>query len=179
VLPEEDDVAAMLERIADRLAAAGLARYEVSSYARAGFESRHNRRYWQRRPVLGLGPGAWSNEAPRDDAPFGARRANVRDLDLWLARIAAGEPGALDPPECLDARTARGEAAFLALRTAAGLDAASFATEFGAPPRAFWNTAIDELVAADLLVEDAARAGGLRLTPRGFLLSDSVFLRFV
>jgi oxygen-independent coproporphyrinogen-3 oxidase len=126
-----------------------------------------------------MGPGAWSNEAPREEAPFGARRANVRDLDLWLARIAAGEPGALDPPECLDARTARGEAAFLALRTAAGLDAASFATEFGAPPRAFWNTAIDELVAAGLLVEDATRAGGLRLTPRGFLLSDSVFLRFV
>ena len=87
--------------------------------------------------------------------------------------------GALDPPECLDARTARGEAAFLALRTAAGLDAASFAAEFGAPPRAFWNAAIDELVAAGLLVEDAARAGSLRLTPRGFLLSDSVFLRFV
>jgi oxygen-independent coproporphyrinogen-3 oxidase len=178
-LPEEDDVAAMLERIAERLAAAGLARYEVSSYARAGFESRHNQRYWQRRPVLGIGPGAWSNEAPRDDAPFGARRGNARDLGLWLARIDAGEPGALDPPECLDARTARGEAAFLALRTAAGLDASSFAAEFGAPPRVFWNAAIDELVAAGLLVEDTARAGSLRLTPRGLLLSDSVFVRFV
>jgi len=178
-LPEEDDVAAMLERVAERFAAAGLARYEVSSYARAGFESRHNQRYWQRRPVLGIGPGAWSNEAPRAGAPFGARRANARDLDLWLARIGAGEPGALDPPERLDARTARGEAAFLALRTAAGLDAASFAAEFGAPPRAYWNAAIDELVAAGLLVEDSARADSLRLTPRGLLLSDSVFLRFV
>ena len=101
-------------------AAAGLARYEVSSFARAGFESRHNRRYWQRRPVLGVGPGAWSSEPPRDGAPFGARRANVRDLDVWLARIEAGEAGAIDPPERLDARTARGEAAFLALRTARG-----------------------------------------------------------
>ncbi|MCX5736945.1 MAG: hypothetical protein NTZ61_00320, partial [Proteobacteria bacterium] len=144
-----------------------------------GFESRHNQRYWQRRPVLGIGPGAWSNEAPREDAPFGARRANLRDLDVWLARIAAGEAGAQDPPECLDARTARGEAAFLALRTAAGLDAAAFAAEFGAAPRAFWREAIEELVAAGLLVEGSGAAGDLRLTSRGFLLSDSVFLRFV
>ena len=52
LVPEDDDVAAMLECIALRLPAAGLARYEVSSFARAGFESRHNQRYWQRRPVL-------------------------------------------------------------------------------------------------------------------------------
>jgi len=179
VLPEDDDVASMLERIAERFAGAGLPRYEVSSFARAGFESRHNQRYWRRRPVLGIGPGAWSNEAPRDEAPFGARRANVRDLEVWLARIAGGESGAQDPPECLDARTARGEAAFLALRTAAGLDAESFAAEFGAAPRAFWRDAIEELVAAGLLVEGSEAAGDLRLTSRGFLLSDSVFLRFV
>lgn len=178
-VPEDDDVAAMLERIADRFAAAGLARYEVSSFARAGFESRHNQRYWQRRPVLGIGPGAWSSEAAREDAPFGARQANLRDLDAWLARIAAGDAGAIDSIECLDAHTARGEAAFLALRTAAGLDAAAFAAEFGALPRAFWCEAIDELVAAGLLVEAGGEAGNLRLTARGFLLSDAVFLRFV
>jgi oxygen-independent coproporphyrinogen-3 oxidase len=178
-LPEEDDVASMLERVAERFAAAGLARYEVSSFARAGHESRHNRRYWQRRPVLGIGPGAWSSEAPRDGMPFGSRRANARELDVWQARIAAGRPGAIDPPEVLDAVTARGEAIFLALRTARGLDAAAFAAEFGAPPRAFHRDAIDELVAAGLLVEDTAGGGDLRLSARGFLLSDSVFVRFV
>ena len=45
------------------------------------FESVHNRRYWQRRPVLGAGPGAWSSEPRSTGAPFGARRANERDPD--------------------------------------------------------------------------------------------------
>ena len=178
-LPEEDDVASMFERVAECFAAAGLGRYEVSSFARAGFESRHNRRYWERRPVLGVGPGAWSSAAPSESARYGARRANARSLEVWQARIEAGEPGAIDPPERLDAPTARGEAVFLALRTAAGIDAAAFAAEFGASPRAYYAGAIDELVAAGLLSEDAEGGGDLRLTPRGFLLSDSVFLRFV
>ena len=139
---EEDTVASMLERVVERFGAAGLARYEVSSFARAGHESRHNRRYWERRPVLGIGPGAWSNEASRADAPFGARRANARGLDVWQARVEAGQAGAVDAAEILDAATARGEAIFLALRTARGLDAAAFAAEFGAPPRAFHRDAI-------------------------------------
>jgi oxygen-independent coproporphyrinogen-3 oxidase len=176
---DEDAVASMLERVAARFSAAKLARYEVSSFARAGHESRHNRRYWERRPVLGIGPGAWSNEAPRSDAPFGARRATARSLDVWQARVEAGEAGAIDAAEILDAATARGEAAFLALRTARGLDAAAFAAEFGASPRAFYRDAIDELVAAGLLLEDAHARGDLRLSARGFLLSDSVFLHFV
>jgi oxygen-independent coproporphyrinogen-3 oxidase len=174
-LPDDDAVAEMLERVALRLGEAGLARYEVSSFARPGFESRHNRRYWERRPVLGIGPGAWSSEPPRPDAPFGARRANERALDAWLARIARG--GEEVAPEILGEATARGEASFLALRTAAGLDARRFADEFGAPPRAFYAAAIDELVAAGLLEEGCG--GSLRLTPRGFLLSDTVFERFV
>lgn len=176
-VPDDDAVAALCERVWGRLEAAGLARYEVSSFARPGFESRHNRRYWQRRPVLGIGPGAWSSEPPRADAPFGARRANVRDLDDWQARTRRGEPGAADPPERPDAATARGEAMFLGLRTRAGLSAAAFAAEFGAPPRAFYGAAIDALREAGLLIETAG--GDLRLSERGFLLSDSVFERFV
>jgi oxygen-independent coproporphyrinogen-3 oxidase len=176
-LPDEDEAAALLERLAERLEAAGLARYELSSFARPGRESRHNRRYWQRRPVLGLGVGAWSCEPPGPDAPFGARRANVRDLATYLARIAAGEPADAAPAERLAADTARGEAAFLALRTRAGLAAERFAEEFGAPPRAFWGPAIDELREAGLLVE--ADGGDLRLSRRGLLLADSVFACFV
>ena len=174
-VPDDDTVAEMIALVAERLGAGGLARYEVSSFARAGFASRHNRRYWERRPVLGIGPGAWSSEAASGGAPFGARRANPRALESWRTRTLAGEDAG--EVERLDEATARGEAMFLALRTARGLDAAAFAREFGAFPRAFFATAIDELVAAGLLVESAA--GDLALTARGFLLSDSVFERFV
>jgi oxygen-independent coproporphyrinogen-3 oxidase len=118
--------------------------------------------------------GAWSCEPPGPHAPHGARRANPRDLDEWLAQVRAGACGT---PERLDPAAARGEAAFLALRTARGLDAAAFAAEFGAPPRAFWPDALADAVAAGLLLESAA--GDLRLSPAGILLSDSLFERLV
>jgi oxygen-independent coproporphyrinogen-3 oxidase len=174
--PEELAVR-MLEAVEERLEAAGFARYEISSYARPGFESAHNRRYWERRAVLALGPAAVSLDPPGAGTPFGVRRANARSEAEYLARIEAGLPGAGDPPEVLDARVARGEAVFLALRTRRGLAREGFASEFGAPPRAFFAEPIDRLVAAGLLAEEPA--GDLRLTPRGRILSDSVFAEFV
>ena len=103
--------------------------------------------------------------------------ANRRDLGAYLRAVEAGGSAEGGGPEVLGPKTARSEAIFLALRTTRGLDAAGFAREFGAPPRSFCGAAIDELVAADLLREDAT--GDLRLSPRGRLLSDSVFAHFV
>jgi oxygen-independent coproporphyrinogen-3 oxidase len=175
-VPEDDRVAEMLEAADARLEAAGLARYEVSSWARPGRESRHNQRYWRREAVLALGVGAHSTEPASREAPFGARSGNERGLADWLARIEAGR---LAPPEreVLGAATAHGEAAFLALRTRRGLDAARFAAEFGAPPRAFFGAAIDALVAEGLLSESAT--GDLAATRRGFLFADELGGRFV
>jgi oxygen-independent coproporphyrinogen-3 oxidase len=175
-LPDEDLAAAMMECVAERLEAAGLAGYEISSFARPGFEAAHNARYWRRLPVLGLGVGAWSSDPPAADAPFGARRANLRSLPAYLAALAEGR-GAEAEAEVLGERVARGEAAFLALRTRRGLAADAFAREFGAAPRAFWRAEIDELCARGLLRESAA--GDLALTAPGRLLADSVFERFV
>lgn len=185
-LPGDDACAEMMSALAQRLEAGGLRRYELSSFARPGGESRHNRRYWRRQPVLGIGPGAHSSEPPGPGAPYGARSANERSLSAWLARIesapaeaAADGAGALCPPlrEVPDGPTARGEAAFLALRQREGLAAAAFAAEFGAPPRRWFAAAIDELVSGGLLAESPG--GDLRLTPRAWPLADSVFAHFV
>jgi oxygen-independent coproporphyrinogen-3 oxidase len=176
-LPDDDRVAARLERLREALEQAGLRLYETSSYARPGREARHNRRYWERRPVLGVGPGAWSAEPPGPGAPFGVRSANERDLGAWRARVEGGEGASPPMREVADAATARGEAAFLALRTARGLAARTFADEFGATPRGVFGPAVAELVEAGLLEE--APAGDLRLTRRGWLLGDEVAARFV
>ena len=177
VLPEDDVVAERLEALRSRLEDAGLALYEISSYARPGYQARHNRRYWERRPVLGLGPGAWSSEPAHPGAPYGVRRGNERSLPRWLDRVEGG--GAAEPPLCevADAATARGEAAFLALRTVRGLAAEAFQAEFGVVPRRVFGEAVAQLVAAGLLVEDPG--GDLRLTRRGWLLGDEVATRFV
>ena len=176
-LPDQDASAELLERLEARLGEAGLARYEISSYARPGFESSHNQRYWRRRPVLGLGMGAWSSEPARPDAPHGARSVNARQLDAYLSEVEAGRSPTAES-EILDARTARGETVFLALRRTLGLRAVDFVAEFGATPRVFFAGEIDRLVASGLLAEHRA-SGDLALTARGRMLADSVFEAFV
>jgi len=175
--PPDDRVADLYERAGERLEAVGLPRYEISSHARPGAESRHNRRYWERQPVLGLGVGAWSSEPRSAAAPHGARRHNQRGVAAYLERIAAGASPQAGEIEVLDAATARGEAVFLALRTREGLDPRGFEAEFGAPPERFFGPVFDELCQARLLVRGPG--GRLRLSPRGQLLSDAVFERFV
>jgi oxygen-independent coproporphyrinogen-3 oxidase len=172
--PAEAEVIRMLERVEARLGGAGYARYETSNYARPGWEAVHNRRYWERRPVLGLGMGAVSTDPPTPERPFGARRTNPRRLEDWFEVVCSGVPAAC---EVLSAPVARAEAMFLALRTARGVDAADFAAEFGAPPRGFFARSIDELIGAGLLAE--RQGGDLHLTPRGRLLADSVAEHFV
>ena len=81
----------MYARIVERLAAAGLERYEVSNFARPGHRSRHNRLYWTDRPYLGLGPAAHGYR------PDGSRYANVRSVDAW--QIATDPTADEDPPD--------------------------------------------------------------------------------
>jgi oxygen-independent coproporphyrinogen-3 oxidase len=174
--PSEDLAANMLEHLASRCAQAGLERYEISNAARPGFASAHNSRYWARRPVLGLGVGAWSSEVQSEEMPFGGRRMNSRDLALYLKRIEEGD-GASVEIDRLSEPAARGEAVFLGLRRISGLPCAEFEAEFGAPPRKFYREQIDRLMAAGLIAETVG--GDLRLTDRGVLLSDTVFADFV
>ncbi|CAG0971592.1 Heme chaperone HemW [Myxococcaceae bacterium] len=176
-LADEESAVSMLVRVAERLDGAGIVRYEISNFATPGFASRHNRRYWERRPVLGLGVGAVSCEPATRDAPHGARRQNLRGLEAYLERIESGASAEASSREVLEPATARGEAVFLALRTSAGLRAASFSAEFGAAPRAFFGDAIERLVRGGFLEESPA--GDLRLTPPGILVSDSIFADFV
>jgi coproporphyrinogen III oxidase-like Fe-S oxidoreductase len=120
--------------------------------------------------------GAHTTEPPDARTRFGARDANERALPAWLARI---ESGRFDPPEreVLDEKTARAEAAFLALRTSKGLDAARFAAEFGSPPRHWFGPAIDALVSDDLLEERPN--GDLVPGPRGLSFADAVAVRLL
>ena len=59
-IPSDDQIADFYEIAVERLARAGIARYEISNFARPGFESRHNLKYWRREPYLGFGADAHS-----------------------------------------------------------------------------------------------------------------------
>ena len=173
---DADEAADMVEAIDQALAGAGIRRYELTNYARAGRESVHNQRYWQREPVLGLGVGAWSSDPAALAAPHGLRRRNTRSLAEYLERISQGVPAAVEV-EIQDAATARGEAMFLALRTRAGLRVTRFRAWFGGAPRDFYPSEIARLVGDGLLDED--ETGDIRLTQRGRMLSDLVCESFV
>lgn len=174
--PGDDLATQMLELLVERCRAAGLSRYEISNYARPGFESAHNSRYWARRAVLGTGMGAWSSELPHSELPFGGRRMNPRSLGPYLDSIEGGDRSAVEIDRLSEAQ-ARGEAMFLGLRRASGLAAAAFETEFGGVPRKFYSQQIDRLMHSSLIAENAT--GDLSLTERGMLLSDTVFANFV
>ena len=164
ITPVDDDVTeAMYLLLVDRLAEAGFEHYEVSNFAREGFRSRHNSAYWNGTPYIGLGAGAHSFDGNR-------RRYNPDNLDLYISRVARDGIACDAEPE--PAWWERyDELLFVRLRTADGLDLAAVAQRFGAPVRDRLLRLVAPYVEQGLAILDGNR---LRLSERGFLLSDAV-----
>ena len=114
-LPSEGWQAEMAAAAMDRLEAAGIVQYEISNFARAGHESRHNLAYWTFRPYLGLGPSAHSYLAPR-------RFSNVAQTPEYVERVLAGKP-ATGMEETLTQPQVDLERLFLGLRLSEGVEA--------------------------------------------------------
>lgn len=88
-LPEDDDAFAMMDHITERTAAAGLGRYEVSAYARAGHACAHNLNYWQFGDYLGIGAGAHSKLS---FAHRIVRQVRYREPQLYMRQAMQAEP---------------------------------------------------------------------------------------
>ena len=104
VLPDEEEVVRQYHALHEQLTKAGFVQYEVSNYARPGFESKHNSRYWDRTPYLGLGPGAHSFDGQHrrwnnPDGTFGQETLTVADayneLLMTSLRTMRGMPLAM------------------------------------------------------------------------------------
>ena len=118
--PDDDDQADKYERADDALEAAGLANYEISNWARAGHECRHNLLYWAQGDYRGFGSAAHSHES-------GRRWWNVRTPERYIAAVAAGESTEA-AGESLDGPTRTFERLELALRTSGGVPAGALDT---------------------------------------------------
>ena len=176
LVPSDDAIARMYSIAIERLGQAGLGQYEISNFCRPGMESRHNLRYWQRRPYLGLGLDASSmlREALPAQRRIGAGRARRSTTsDDLKAFIEGREPA---ETEWLPAARQHEEAWFLGLRLNAGVDVAAVQREFGRAMVAPALEAVTRLVEAGLVVSDGKT---IRLTPRGQLLSNDVFQEFL
>ncbi|MFO0910550.1 MAG: radical SAM family heme chaperone HemW [Isosphaeraceae bacterium] len=159
----------MYELTIDRLAAAGLAIYEISNYARAGHECRHNLVYWANDAYFGVGLGAARYVR-------GVRSVNTRDLPAYLKRIDAGEP-ATGPTETLEPEARARETAVLMLRrTALGLDRTDFRNRTGFDIDDLAASALERARRRAYLDDDGQR---IRLTREGLFVADSVLCDFL
>jgi oxygen-independent coproporphyrinogen-3 oxidase len=169
LVPTDEAIVRMYETAVERLRAAGLAQYEISNFARPGWESRHNLRYWERRPYLGVGLDASSMLMAKELGAV-ARATTTDDLKAYLAGDAAVET------TWLDADREHEEAWFLGLRLNRGVDPAELEEEFG-PERVGAALGTARRLESDGLVEFTGER--IRLTGRGRLLSNEVFQEFL
>ena len=159
-LPDDDAQADMYLWTVDYLAKQGYVQYEISNFARPGFESRHNLKYWQLGEYAGFGPGAHSDLG-------GVRFAYERDLDAYIAgELRLSEMERIPP---LDRDL---EYIMLSLRTVQGIDSGYFERQFRQKFRP-----MEELLTRYEANGLAARTErGWHLTPRGFFVSNAIIV---
>jgi oxygen-independent coproporphyrinogen-3 oxidase len=160
---DESTEAAMFEKTVDVLQSAGLDAYEISNFAMPGYESRHNRAYWQGKDYLGFGPSAWSTIE-------GQRWMNLDSTGAYCDRLL--NPDAPAPAivlaslrenrESLTSQTLTTERIMLGLRTREGISANLLAGRL---------TTVDRLIHDSLAYWHDQR---LVLTRRGRLVADSI-----
>ena len=162
-LPDDDMQADLYLWTVGRLQRAGLPQYEISNFAKPGFESRHNLRYWLTKPYIGFGPGAHSD--------FGGRRYSfTRDLDGYIDGVLRGG-SIIDSEELIPQRERGGEYLMLRLRTARGIEEWEYRGNY------FMDFAQLERRLEEFQTQGWARKteeGRWRLTPRGFLVSNQL-----
>jgi len=168
-VPDEDATADSYVAACESLEAAGGAQYEISNFARPGFESRHNLKYWTRQPYLGFGVDAHSMLPSAAGASLALRFATADVLEKYIA-------GAPLQRTVVSAAMALEESFFLGLRLNRGVDLQDIAATFGPQSVQSLRPTIEELVSDGLLQRDA---DCVRLTARGRLLSNEVFQRFI
>jgi oxygen-independent coproporphyrinogen-3 oxidase len=151
--------AGFFERGVELLSAAGYAQYEISNYARAGRECRHNLAYWEGADYLGLGPSAWSTIGEQ-------RWQNVPDTAAYVRALQAGVRP-LSTEEILPAETRESEMIAFGLRMNAGID----------PERLAGNHDLVTALREEGLLED--HGPRVRLTARGRLLADEIAAQLI
>ncbi len=183
--PDPDVQADMYEWASERLDRAGYGQYEISNWGLevAGGEiqaCRHNLQYWRNLPYLGLGAGAHGFAS-------GMRTADVLAPAAYIQRMGLSSPGlsfprtpATQSAQLVDQSTEIGETMMMGLRlTREGVSRVSFLERFGLDLEGHFHKEISELVSVGLLEWAGEGNEILRLTTRGRLLGNQVFMRFI
>ena len=158
----------MYNTATDILESYGYHRYEVSNFARYGFESRHNKKYWDNTNYLGLGVSAHSYID-------GYRYFNTKRLDTYIDAMKEGK-SAIYSKEYIDKETARTERIMLALRTEDGLNLEEFKKEFNEDLLKSRAEQIKLLQEKDMIV---IKDGYLKIREEHFYVSNSIIIELI
>jgi oxygen-independent coproporphyrinogen-3 oxidase len=167
-IPEETE-ANMYERTIERLAESGLIQYEISNYARPGFECRHNLVYWANDAYFGFGLGAarYMN---------GLRATNIRDLPGYIRRMDQGLDATGPSEQITPEERARETATLMIRRVQMGINRADFLTRTGFSIDELAGPSIIKHIQNGLLTDDGST---IRLTRQGVMLGDTVASDFL
>ena len=167
-LPSEEEEYAMGELTIQRLAEAGMHRYEISNYAKSGKECRHNLGYWDRVEYLGIGAGSSS-------LIKGERFDHIRDRKAYIEKIRNGESILIDR-EILSVESQMEEFMYLGLRKIEGVSRTDFQNYFGKNVDDVYGEILDKLEEEQLVEFSGDR---IRLTHRGMDVSNCVLAEFL
>ena len=182
--PDPDEAADMYLMAQDAMRAQDYRHYEISNWARPGFESLHNLAYWRNQAYLGVGPGAHSYLAPHRFFNLKSPREYVKRLQHTPQIILHTEDFSLESiksvpvvedVEIIGHRLQMAETLMMGLRLDTGIEVAEFAQRFGGTPARFYGETIEELATLGLL---ETVDGWLRLTAKGRIFGNEVFSRF-
>lgn len=173
-LPNEDDIISMYEYAINFLNSNGFTHYEISNFAMPGLECKHNLNYWDRGEYYGAGIGAHSFVDDR-------RYFNIRELDRYI-RFVLNNQSPVDAVEKITKDMAMSEALFLGLRKTSGISIEILSKVFGKNILSAYDEAIRYLKKEGLIEivsSDCSYESMLKLTDRGLLLSNEVFVKFL
>lgn len=159
--PEEDKIIDMYYHAIERLTTAGYRHYEISNFAKEGYQCRHNLNYWERGEYVGLGAGAHSFDNR-------VRRVNPGDVRRYIETLKRGSL-VYDEEMVIPEKEALKESLFLGLRKREGIRIDLFKERFK----------LDIVSASSTLIKDGlleVKEIFLRLTGRGIMVSNSVIV---
>ncbi|MFP7342071.1 radical SAM family heme chaperone HemW [Bacillus safensis] len=167
-LPPQEREAEMYELVMDEMERHGLKQYEISNYAKPGFESQHNLTYWSNEDYFGFGAGAHGYVD-------GIRNVNAGPVKHYLELIDQTGFPYKETHQVTKAEQIE-EEMFLGLRKIEGVKSADFQVKYGAAPESLFSTVLEDLEEKGLIVKDDK---GIRLTRKGKLLGNEVFQAFL
>jgi oxygen-independent coproporphyrinogen-3 oxidase len=171
-VPDDDTAAAMQDTVEELAGQAGLARYEVSAYARAGARCRHNLNYWEFGDYLGIGPGAHGKLSFHDRI---LREARSRNPERWMAAALARDGSHVAESREIGADELPFEFMLNALRLKEGVPATHFAERTGLSLATIAHQ-LEAAVRRGLLDPDPTR---LRATPQGWAFLNDLQAMFL